>query len=377
MGKVILTESQYRRLKKRLINIQLNEQDSGGLVSGLLLGGLVGLAYQAYQGYKGGSYTGVKALFSVCASSGVGKTTMAQGTLNSIANSLFNAVDGLGTDEKAIKDALSQVKTIPDFCAVNRTYSENHPGYTLLSDLDGDIDNDSEWNEYVYMPLLNAKRNTDEIIKKGQLWAKYPCIPSNPQAKPANMPDGSTAYIIGGEVFYNNGRKKKADGTMVSYNCSTTPTPAPGPSEINWDSLTNEQIIGFQHWVWGELEKNLPLISGTEGDVCTAKYKSQLCGGVACIKSQAIDGRSGGNFKRLSSSDANRRNFEAWWKINKTKTDGGGDLNTALPKRCSNVNPQPNPNPKPKTKTIPVNSCSGGKRPVSPTFPSGYESGLK
>ena len=369
MGKVILTESQYQRLKKRLINIQLNEQDSGGLVSGLLLGGLVGLAYQAYQGYKGGSYTGVKALFSVCASSGVGKTTMAQGTLNSIANSLFNAVDGLGTDEKAIKNALSQVKTIPDFCAVNRTYSENHPGYSLLSDLDGDIDNDSEWNEYVYLPLLAAKRNTDKIIKKGRLWAKYPCIPSNPQAKPANMPDGSTAYIIGREVFYNNGIKKTADGTMVSYNCGTTPTP--GPSEINWDNLTNEQIIGFQHWYWSKVEKDLPLVSGTQGDPCTAKYKSQLCGGAACLKSQAIDGKSGKNFTRLSSSDANRRNFEAWWKINKTKTDSDGDLNTALPKRCSNVNPNPKPKP------IPVNTGSGGQRPSGPTFPSGYESGLK
>lgn len=327
MGKVILTESQYRRLKKRLINIQLNEQDSGGLASGLLLGGLVGLAYQAYQGYKGGSYSGVKALFSVCASAGVGKTTMAQGTLNSIANSLFNAVDGLGTDEDAIKAALSQVKTIPDFCAVNKTYSENHPGYSLLTDLDGDIDNDSEWNEYVYMPLLNAKRNTDEIIRKAKILPK-PIIP-------------------------------------------------PAPSEINWGSLTTEQVIGFQHWYWGVVEADLPLVSGTAGDVCTAKYKSGLCGDKPCLKSQAIDGRLGGNFIRLTRADANRRNFEAWWKINKTKTDSNGELNTALPKRCSNVNPNPKPNPKPKPKTIPVNTGTGGQRPSGPTFPSDYSSGLK
>jgi hypothetical protein len=244
---------------------------------------------------------------------------MAQGTLNSIANSLFNAVDGLGTDEKAIKNALSQVKTIPDFCAVNKTYSENHPGYSLLTDLDGDIDNDSEWNEYVYMPLLNAKRNTDEIIRKAKL-----------------LP--------------------------------VTPT-----SEINWGSLTTEQIIGFQRWYWSVVEKDLPLVSGTQGDNCTAKYKSQLCGGAACIVSKAVDGRLGGNFKRLSDSDANRKNFEAWWKINKNKTTSDGVPYTSLPKRCSNVNP----NPKTKPKTIPVNTGTGGQRPSDPTFPSGYESGLK
>ena len=331
MGKVILTESQYRRLKKRLINIQLNEQDSGGLVSGLLLGGLVGLAYQAYQGFKGGSYSGVKALFSVCASTGVGPTTMAQGSLNSISKTLYDAVRvWTGTDEDAIKSALSQVKTIPDFCAVNKTYSENYPGYTLLSDLDGDIDNDSEWNEYVYLPLLNAKRNTDEIIRKAKL------LPA-------------------------------------------TPT-----SEIKWGSITPGQIIGFQRWYWSEVEKNLPLVSGKEGDACTAKYKSALCGGKACLITQAVDGKFGPTFISLSTPDANRKGFEAWWKINKDKTNSNGVPYTSLPARCSSaekgyVNPKSKstPKPKPKPKSIPVNTGTGGQRPSGPNFPSDYSSGLK
>jgi len=349
MGKVILTESQYRRLKKRLINIQLNEQDTGGLAGGAVggaivgatvgsalgpvgtvLGGLAGLAYQAYQGFKGGSYSGVKALFSVCASTGVGKTTMSQAALNNISKALYDAVRVWnGTDEDAIKAALSQVKTIPDFCAVNKTYSENYPGYTLLADLDGDIDNDSEWNEYVYLPLLNAKRNTDEIIKKAKL----------------------------------------------------LPAPAPGPSEITWTNMPSGQIIAFQRWYWSVIEKDLPRVSGDVKDTCKAKYASALCGGSPCILNQAVDGRLGQNFVKLTNVDANRRAFEAWWKINKNAKTPSGIPYTSLPPKCSNVNPNPNPNPKtkPKTKpkTVPVNTGSGGKRPSDPTFPGGYESGLK
>ena len=330
MGKVILTESQYQRLKKRLINIQLNEQDSGGLVSGLLLGGLVGLAYQAYQGFKGGSYSGVKALFSVCASTGVGKTTMSQAALNNITKSLYDAVRVWdGTDEDAIKAALSQVKTIPDFCAVNKTYSENHPGYTLFDDLNGDIDNDSEWNEYVYLPLLNAKRNTDEIIRKAKL-----------------LP---------------------------------TP-PVPGTSEINWGSMTSGEIIAFQRWYWSVIEKDLPRVSGDVNDTCSAKYASALCGGSPCILNQAVDGRLGQNFVKLTTGDANRRAFEAWWKINKNGKTASGLPYTSLPAKCSSVQKgyvNPKSTPKSTPKTVPVNTGSGGKRPSDPVFPTGYESGLK
>ena len=121
-------------------------------------------------------------------------------------------------------------------------------GDTLIGDLDGDIDSDSEWNEYVYLPLLAAKRKSEELgnksgggsgggffggifdamkqkinkITSDKEWYKYPCIPTNPQAKPSQMSNGSTVFIIGQEVFYNNGRKKKADGTMGNYVCPSS-----------------------------------------------------------------------------------------------------------------------------------------------------------
>lgn len=136
--------------------------------AGAVAGAVIGAAYGLIAG-SGGSYAGVEKIFQACKASGVGATTMNGGTLDAIAKKLYDAVRVWnGTDEDAIKSALSQVKTIPDLCAVDKRYAENYPGYTLLDDLDGDIDSDSEWNEYVYQPLLAAKRKSEELGKTAQ-----------------------------------------------------------------------------------------------------------------------------------------------------------------------------------------------------------------
>jgi hypothetical protein len=140
-----------------------------GTVAGALVGGILGGVFGAAAGIlygSGGSYDGVKKIFDACKTKGMGKSTMGGSTLDSITKKLYDAVRSFGTDEDAIKDALSQLKTIPDFCSVIKRYEENHPGSTLLGDLDGDIDSNSQWNEYVYLPLLAAKRKSEELGKK-------------------------------------------------------------------------------------------------------------------------------------------------------------------------------------------------------------------
>ena len=131
-----------------------------GTIAGAVIGGALGLIRGS-----GGSYNGVKKIFEACNASGMGKSTMGGGTLDSISKRVRTAIDGWGTDEDAIKSALGQIATIPDLCAVKKRYAENYPGSTLLGDLDGDIDSDSEWNEYVYQPLLAAKRKSEELGK--------------------------------------------------------------------------------------------------------------------------------------------------------------------------------------------------------------------
>ena len=191
MSKVLITESQYNRLKETLIENVINE-DAGNSLSnaatgafvgaetgaaigsivpiagtaiGAVVGGVVGAAAGLLMS-SSGSFDGVKKIFQACSAKGMGKSTMNGGTLDAISAGLRKAIEGVGTDEDMIKANLSKIATIPDLCAVNRRYYENYPGSSLFNDLDGDIDSDSQWNEYVYLPLMKAKRKTDELSKQ-------------------------------------------------------------------------------------------------------------------------------------------------------------------------------------------------------------------
>jgi hypothetical protein len=244
----------------------LSEADAGAVLTGLALGGIGGAAL-AYMNSSGGSADGVKKLFGTCSQSGVGKSTMDGGTLDGIASGVRAAVSGWGTDEDAIKTNLSKIQTIPDLCAVITRYAENYPGSTLLGDLDGDIDSDSEWNEYVYQPLLAAKRKSaelggkkgggitgaiasaassvvekvkPEILKLQPNWSKYNCIFNHPQAKPGKMSNGSWAITIGNSVYYDNGRYKAPDGTMKSYTCPGTTGAATGAAATTKAATTTK-----------------------------------------------------------------------------------------------------------------------------------------
>lgn len=252
MGKIQLTENQYERLKKRLIN----EVDTGKLLSntaqgaligstilpgaGAPIGAAIGAAYSLISG-SSGSKNGVEKIFDSCSKSGMGKSTMNDTTLDSITSDLrdMQGAYGYNTDEDLLKSALSKIQTIPDLCAVVQRYSENYPGDDLFDDINTQIDDDDEWNQYVYLPLLKAKRKTESLSKgaisqgtelvaksankatSDKLWYNFPCVPSNSGAKSAQMSNGSTVYTIGTEKYYNNGRMKKSDGTMVNYYCDT------------------------------------------------------------------------------------------------------------------------------------------------------------
>lgn len=58
--------------------------------------------------------------------------------------------------------------------------------------------------------------NTDDAWK-----TTYSCVTTQPGVKAVKLSDGSTRYLLGQTYYYNNGRKKLADGTIASYSCST------------------------------------------------------------------------------------------------------------------------------------------------------------
>lgn len=187
MGKIIITERQYKKLKKFLIEREINEQTrtaetlrgaavgaavgSAVPVVGTVAGAVIGGALAYLRGASSGSYEGVMKIFGSCNKSGVGKTTMQGSVLDGIAAEIRTAVEGNGTDEDGIKNALSKLQTIPDLCALIKRYAENYPDTTLLGELEDDLSSD-EWNKYVYLPLLKAKRKSEELANQAAQAAK-------------------------------------------------------------------------------------------------------------------------------------------------------------------------------------------------------------
>jgi hypothetical protein len=80
----------------------------------------------------------------------------------------------------------------------------------------------------------------------------------------------------------------------------TTAAAATKARLINFNEpLSVEDITAFQRWYWQVKEKDQSRVSGDVDDICKAKYPSALCGGKPCIRTQAVDGKSGGNTSKL------------------------------------------------------------------------------
>jgi hypothetical protein len=130
-------------------------------IPGALVGGLIGAVSAAFGNPK---MDQVKKLFQACKTEKT-KPTLSTDQLDTISDTLNTAIDGLGTDEEAISNALKQIPTIPDLCGLIKAY-EYHGD--LFSDLDGDLDSDYEWKQYVVIPLRNAIRKSQQITASAQ-----------------------------------------------------------------------------------------------------------------------------------------------------------------------------------------------------------------
>jgi len=168
-----------------------------GAIPGAIIGGGAALLSQAF----GGSYSAdaAKKILSACSKkSEVGPPKMNRQTLNAIADGINAAIEGMGTDEDAIKSNLSKIQSIPDLCGMASTYQTRH-GESLFDAIDGDIDSPNEWKTYVFLPLLNAYENTKEAAAKAAA------------AKPKT--DGTTTTTPGKTV--TKGTVSKGTGTGV------------------------------------------------------------------------------------------------------------------------------------------------------------------
>jgi hypothetical protein len=202
----------------------------------------VSLLSQAFNGEA--TPLGAKKLLDACNVKGAfGPAKMTGQELTAIANGLYAAVRGAGTDEDSIKSNLLKIQTISDLCGMAKTYQTSY-GESLLSALAGEIESQEEWRTYVFIPLLNAYGNTRELIGKQVVpgaaekkpvldnrpnfgdWSKFPCVAKHPKAKKSVNPvSRSEVYEINGDYYYPNGKKFKKDYTTgqritVNYTCN-------------------------------------------------------------------------------------------------------------------------------------------------------------
>jgi hypothetical protein len=98
--------------------------------------------------------------------------------IRNLSDQLYDAMEGLGTDEEKVYGAFKSLKTASDFCAlVNRFNKDYGSEGDLLEWLDGDFDASDEW-EQIFRPIRDVVEDTLLSIKD-----EAPVVDANRQSK--------------------------------------------------------------------------------------------------------------------------------------------------------------------------------------------------
>jgi hypothetical protein len=227
-------------------------------VVGTALGAVMGAGVGALAGWltTGGGYAErVQKLFKFCRDhrSDLTKPVNSIDRIRDIADNLRAAVSGLGTDEVLIAKNLRKLKTIPDLCKLSQVYNQRY-NETLFDALNGDIDQDGEWRDFVWIPLSELTKNTKKIdpsklkenAKKcgwgsdidgyknsGWRCPKDKNVIPNPNPNPSPYPPSPVPGGGGYSFDYEKIMKE------INSKCKGTPTPGGGGEEeiqnIEWN----------------------------------------------------------------------------------------------------------------------------------------------
>jgi hypothetical protein len=190
-----------------------------GAIPGAIIGGAIGLIGGLIN--NSSSSEGAKRILQACGSKEtVGPPSQSRQQLNAIADGLNKAIEGVGTDEDAIKANLQKITTIPDLCAMSNIYQTRH-GESLWDALDGDIDEQQEWKNYVYLPLLDAYENSVELGKKVKA-----------------APAGAATPAKGGAPAKGGGQRAQGGGQRAQGG---------GQSSVNSRFASTAQSLGVQN----------------------------------------------------------------------------------------------------------------------------------
>jgi gas vesicle protein len=241
-------------------------------VPGALIGGAVGAIYGLLQNSTNSD--GAKKILQACRNKQtVGPASQSRQQLNAIADALNTAIEGVGTDEKAIKANLQKITTIPDLCAMSTIYQTRH-GESLWDALDGDIDEQAEWKNYVYLPLLDAYENSVELGKKVK------AAPAG--AAPAGAAPAATKGAVAGAV---KGGGQRAQGGGQRAQGGGQRAQGGGQSSVNSRFASSAQSLGVQNpkmdvatlqTMLKSLQGGTPTAAPTQGAPDTAQLNAAL-----------------------------------------------------------------------------------------------------
>jgi hypothetical protein len=176
--KLMMGYDTKKTLTENIDKLNTNLSEQVRMAKDILGGSATGLAVAGAPGAVGGAIYGLiagltadtakedqfKALVAACSTNkkDLGKQTMDDNTLDALSDKLnkafnYHALGFLyGTDEKAVKEVFSSISSIPDFCGLVDNYRESYGD--LYKDLEGEMDGDDEWRDYVLLPLRPAIR---------------------------------------------------------------------------------------------------------------------------------------------------------------------------------------------------------------------------
>lgn len=109
-------------------------------------------------------------------------------------------------------------RNLNDLIDLNRIFSENNSKYMLKWKTGGLFGKKVSNIEIVLRSENNSSQDTN-TTENG--WpSDLSCVSSYPDAQQITLKDGSIAYKINNEFYYNTKRKKDQNGTMVNYSCN-------------------------------------------------------------------------------------------------------------------------------------------------------------
>lgn len=147
----------------------------GSVTGALTTAGVAAAGTWIYNVQGGGdAFAKAQTFFQGCSSLDKNlKPTQGKSEHREAADAIYNAIEGIGTDEDVIRASIASMETVADLCAMHKYYNRTYGD--LYDDLDSDLDGES-FRKYVWSAiapivddaeedLVNAKKETEDCKK--------------------------------------------------------------------------------------------------------------------------------------------------------------------------------------------------------------------